>query len=357
MYAVEQGKGRKCVILVGRPRDVYKMSWADLERNSGFGSHEFWSKLSLNGLYLYATPAVQGVTGYTTEEMTGKTVAELSANGDDSAVRAGLDKAASGTMNTVRHQLRGAKDTLTDVVTHFYPSRSDSDVSQTAPTSPTLAHRRPLAVIAQTNLFSSEVTKSRKVTLPSAPSSRMPAVQLQHVAQQHAADPGAGFTLPSFASSGTSSGSGSDEGSASPPGAGPSRSAAFSAIPSTFKTLSQANVSDNIFDELDSVRGTSWQFELHQIRLTNRKLREEKETLLRLQRSNKKRKRNDAPGDNALLAQYIQAHTDKKFLVVNGTTIVASPAASSIGSAGKAGKGGRSCANCGRSHSAEWRTG
>lgn len=36
-------------------------------------------------------------------------------------------------------------------------------------------------------------------------------------------------------------------------------------IPSTFKGLPHpATLSDNLFDELDSSRGTSWQFELHQ---------------------------------------------------------------------------------------------
>lgn len=102
-----------------------------------------------------------------------------------------------------------------------------------------------------------------------------------------------------------------------------------------------------MFDELDSVRGTSWQFELHQseslrcplrsprklgadlisptVRLTNKKLREEKEALLAMQR--KKRKR--AAGGDKLLPP--GGHPSKSAK--------------------------RSCANCGRSSSAEWRTG
>lgn len=42
-----------------------------------------------------------------------------------------------------------------------------------------------------------------------------------------------------------------------------SSASSISAIPSTFKTLSPA-VSDNVFAELETTRGTSWQFELHQ---------------------------------------------------------------------------------------------
>lgn len=65
------------------------------------------------------------------------------------------------------------------------------------------------------------------------------------------------------------------------------------------------------------------------VRLTNKKLREEKEALLAMQR--KKRKR--------------AANPDK--LTV--------PGAGGSGSSGKNAK--RQCANCGRSSSAEWRTG
>jgi hypothetical protein len=36
---------------------------------------------------------------------------------------------------------------------------------------------------------------------------------------------------------------------------------------------------DNIFEELDTTRSTSWQYELHQMRLTNKKLREELESI------------------------------------------------------------------------------
>ena len=66
---VEQGKGRKCVILVGRPREVYRMSWSDLERLGGFGATEYWSKITVGGLYLYATPAVDKVLGLDSESM------------------------------------------------------------------------------------------------------------------------------------------------------------------------------------------------------------------------------------------------------------------------------------------------
>ncbi|ORY92570.1 hypothetical protein BCR35DRAFT_260139 [Leucosporidium creatinivorum] len=230
---LEQGKGRKCVILVGRPREVYRMSWSDLERLGGFGTTEYWSKLTIGGLYLYSTPSVEKVLGKTSEQMTGTTLAQLSPNGDATEILAALQQAAIGHATTTRHQL-----------------------------------------LQQFRIY--------------APVSRR-------------------FHPPILRSTGSRS------------------STSFSAITSTFKQLApSSSVSDNVFDELDSVRGTSWQFELHQMRLTNKKLREEKEALLAMQR--KKRKR--AAGGDKLLAP---------------------------GSSPKNAK--RSCANCGRSSSAEWRTG
>jgi len=68
-FVVEQGKGRKCVILTGRPRPVYRVSWSDLERVGGFGGVEFWSKYSLGGMHLYTTPSVKDMLGFAPEEL------------------------------------------------------------------------------------------------------------------------------------------------------------------------------------------------------------------------------------------------------------------------------------------------
>ncbi|KAK4051163.1 hypothetical protein OIV83_002985 [Microbotryomycetes sp. JL201] len=310
---LEQGKGRKCVILVGRPREVYRMSWSDLERSGGFGQTEFWSKLSMHGMFLYATPNVQNVLKMSSDEMTGRTFADLAPNRDAAPVQAALDQAARGQPSTVRHNML-ASNGLVDVVTHFYPAKSESDVPLSSPS--VFANMNASTVIAQTNLFSSEVTKARNVSLPSAPSSRAAMESAQNSAP-------VAFTLPTFSRTGSGSGSDSD-------GSNGNGKTSFSAIPSTFKTLSHDNASDNVFDELDSVRGTSWQFELHQMRLTNKKLREERAALLALQQRSKKRKRNESGSNDRLSASN-----------------AGSPTSSSV----------RRCANCGRSQSAEWRTG
>lgn len=66
---VEPGKGRKCVILVGRPREVYKMSWNELRQAGGLGDSEFWTKLSPEGMVLSSAASVQNVLGFLPDEM------------------------------------------------------------------------------------------------------------------------------------------------------------------------------------------------------------------------------------------------------------------------------------------------
>ncbi|KAM0752700.1 hypothetical protein T439DRAFT_286870 [Meredithblackwellia eburnea MCA 4105] len=234
---VEQGKGRKCVILVGRPTDVLHVQWSSLEQAGGLGQVEFWAKLSVTGMVLHATPAVKQVLGVPSEEMCHA--------------------------QTIR-------------------TPGDGTHARTMVTKPTLSRSRSSSV----SLYSVAGSSSGSGSSMSLP---LPAFK--------------GMNSDTDSSSGTSSAS------------------SFSAIPSTFKTLTQA-ATDNIFDELDTTRGTSWQFELHQLRLQNKKLREEKDALSVLQR--KKRKRDAA-----------------QFIVPTPPT----PG------------GPKACANCGRTGSPEWRTG
>lgn len=63
--------------------------------------------------------------------------------------------------------------------------------------------------------------------------------------------------------------------------AAPTTTSTSTPFTSIFKTLVHpSTTSDNVFDELDVTRCTSWQFELHQLQTVNRQLKEEKEVLL-----------------------------------------------------------------------------
>ncbi|GAA5909930.1 uncharacterized protein JCM6883_003141 [Sporobolomyces salmoneus] len=307
---LEQGKGRKCVILSGRPREVYKMSWQDLERAGGMGENEFWAKVCVDGIFLTATRSAANVLGSDPKfDVVGKSFVDLSPQKDATGVMRALVTAAEGTPSQVQHQLVGPNGPV-DVVTHFYPARTDQEDHPAPPALPAVGQKN-VSVIAQINLLSSEMSKRRTPLMPSKAANQSFSDSTSTPTPARATTGPVTLALPAFG--GRASG-GSAPSTTSPAGS------SFSAVPSTFKALGSPNAhSDNVFDELNVTRGTSWQFELHQMRLTNKKLREEKEAL-----SAMKRKREESV-----------------------------KSASSV----KGGNAPRACANCGRTSSAEWRSG
>ncbi|KAK4704379.1 hypothetical protein P7C70_g1837, partial [Phenoliferia sp. Uapishka_3] len=296
----EQSKGRKCVILVGRPREVLQVSWKSLERAGGLAEKEYWSKLSFDGMMLHTTPPVKDCLGYTPDELAGANLATISGDGKLLLALRQMVQAHQQEMKTVHHQMNGRQGVV-NVVTNLYPSGAISEDASG------IKKARSSTVIAQTSCIPPGSDTVRRIASLPHPLPRSRTSSVSSISSQRSAS--LSLPLPAFRGR-TSDGESSSGSSAS----------SFSAIPSTFKTLTQAS-SDNIFDGLETTRGTSWQFELHQLRLTNKRLREEKDALAALMR--KKRKRETKPDSDTVEA----------------------PA------------GPRSCANCGRTSSAEWRGG
>ncbi|GAA5963319.1 hypothetical protein JCM21900_006555 [Sporobolomyces salmonicolor] len=285
---IEPGKGRKCVIAVGRARDVLKMHWNELRQSGGLGDTEFWTKVSDKGMILSATLAVQSVLGFLPQEMVGCSLFGLALPEHKQQLEVAIQQALLGAPSTVQYKLKGRRDYI-DVVTKFYP-RHIEPVESNVEQSP--LH---IGIIAQTNELNSERRKSGSAFSTQPPvynsnvSGRSPAV--------------------SESDSTTSSGSGGFQ--------------------STFKTLTHPSaISDNVFDELETRRPTSWQFELHQLQNMNKKLRDEKDYLIAL-----RRKRGSV---------YSEARSRKT------SSDAGSKASSNVS---------RSCQNCGRTDSPEWRSG
>ncbi|TNY22329.1 hypothetical protein DMC30DRAFT_349183 [Rhodotorula diobovata] len=288
---IEPGKGRKAVIAVARPRDVLQMNWNELRQSGGLGDTEFWLKLNPRGTVLAATFGTQLLLGRLPQDLVGSSILEYIIPENHGSVEVALQQAQLGAPATVQYKVRGRRG-LVDVVTSACPP---------------LLHRvenGPLhvCIIAQTNELGSEQRKAKSIFGSSAPvwvsSGRSPAI--------------------SDVDSNDSSGS-SREGS----------STGGTAFQSTFKTLTHpSSVSDNVFDELETRRPTSWQFELHQLQNMNKKLRDEKEYLLAL-----RRKRGS-----------VHSERSRK-------------ASSDSGSRASSSNTGRMCQNCGRGDSPEWRSG
>ncbi|CCD50225.1 similar to transcription factor Zn, GATA, partial sequence [Botrytis cinerea T4] len=57
----EQGKGRKCIVMVGRVRPVYALARSDLMRMDGLSDQQMYSKLSTSGMFLYVATNVRRI--------------------------------------------------------------------------------------------------------------------------------------------------------------------------------------------------------------------------------------------------------------------------------------------------------
>lgn len=330
---LEQSKSRKCVILVGRERPVYQLSWQDLRAAGGLGEKEYWSKITVNGMFLYNTPSVKTVVGHESHHLHGKSMFDYIEASKAPELAIALNDARAGKSVRLRYKIKNARGSWVDVITNFFPN--------TNPSSPT--GRRPRGsthptIVLQTNEYASEVrrratmgTTSGTLPLPTGIVSPGGVDGQQRPSISHVNSfRDMVVTTPDASDDGRSSGSNSGSGS----GSDSSAVSTFSAIPSTYKTLlSQAKAqSDNLFDELDTTRTTSWQYELHQLKLTNKKLKEE---LAMLEAARRKRKKKDLAGYNG---SSTSAASSRPLAVANTT-------------------GGKTCANCGKTDSPEWRVG
>ncbi|ORY03092.1 hypothetical protein K493DRAFT_311836 [Basidiobolus meristosporus CBS 931.73] len=221
----DQGKGRKCIVLVGRSRPVYRLSWEALQLSGGLSDNEFWAKLSLDGMYLYVTSECQNLLGSTPDELTGTSLYQLVRSDRTTALTKALHQARDGTTTKLKHTIQNKKGQYVEVLSVFYPG----DACKNGKSS---------FILCQSKELSADDTSSEH----SSHSSNLPLPQTDHVATE----------------------------------------------------------ADNMFDMLDLSRNTTWQYELHQLRLVNKKLKEELEALTA---SRKKKKRKTSPNSGKVCSQ------------------------------------------------------
>ncbi|WVQ99547.1 hypothetical protein IAU59_006683 [Kwoniella sp. CBS 9459] len=248
---VEAGKGRKAVILSGRARSVPTLPWDSVSQYGGLAETEFWGKISFQGLLIHATSGVQGVLGQPADDIVGQSFFSLLPGGDNgppstallqadpSAPVASVSHAIRRVLNgetqqgavSVNHKLVHKSGQQIDVVTVIYaPRRSTSDIR----------------------------ASSEESNMESDSSSRPPS---SDDSSSGAAGGASGFNgtppinLVIQVKLVTSSGSSTAEMTLARPVVHPPTA--------------------NVFEELETTRGTSWQYELHQLRMLNRRLKED----------------------------------------------------------------------------------
>ncbi|WWC89178.1 uncharacterized protein L201_004096 [Kwoniella dendrophila CBS 6074] len=243
---VEAGKGRKAVILSGRARAVPALPWDSIAKYGGLAEREFWGKISFQGLILNTTQGVEGVLGQPSDDLIGQSFFSLLPGGDNgpppaallqadpsapvSSLSAAIRRVLHGdTRNgavSIQHKLVHKSGNQVDVITVIYaPRRSIPDV--------------PLGRDDETS-SNGESETSRNSSHDMASITGIPPTSL--VIQVK-------LVVSSIS--------------------GNSIQAMTRARPVVHAPVS------NLFEELETTRGTSWQYELHQLRLLNRRLKED----------------------------------------------------------------------------------
>jgi PAS domain S-box-containing protein len=244
---VEQGKGRKCIILVGRKRPVFALSRRNLEANGGIGDSELWTKLSTSGLFLYVSSNIRSLLDLQPDSLVGTSIQDLMRKESRPEFGRATEKARRGKIVTCKHEVQNRRGQVLQAQTTLYPG----DASEGQKPSFLLAQTKLLKASSR-NLAPASISGSRSIA--ATPRSHNGS---ENHATGHISQPAGGALAPG------------------------TQDAALAS-------------EDNIFDELRTTKCSSWQFELRQMEKVNRILAEELGGLLS---SKKKRKRRKGVGN------------------------------------------------------------
>jgi PAS domain S-box-containing protein len=263
---VEHGKGRKCIILVGRERPVYTLSRRDIEAAGGINENEMWSKLSTSAMFLFVSSNVRTLLDLSPDDLLGTSLQALMR--PESRVQFGraLEKARNGERITYKHEILNKRGLVMQAQTRLYPGDAADG-------------QKPTFLIAQTRFLK---TSPRPVA-PSAtfqvdqnpmtstdPQSSEEGASLGHASAITGQDGRPTLRYKASISDQVTSDVGMQ--------------------PSIGTQEFNPTSEDNIFDELNTTRCTSWQFELRQMEKSNRLLVEELAFLLSNRKKRKRRK-------------------------------------------------------------------
>lgn len=243
---VEQGKGRKCIILVGRKRPVFALSRQNLEMNGGIGDSELWTKLSTSGMFLFVSSNVRSLLDLQPESLVGTSIQDLMRKESRPEFGRAIEKARRGKIVTCKHEVQNRRGQGLQAQTILYPG----DASE---------GQKPSFLLAQTKLLKAS---SRSIAPTSTAGNNRPmSVTPRTNLHTQGSQPGGGQV---------------------------SQLAGGALMPGTQDAALASE--DNIFDELRTTKCSSWQFELRQMEKVNRILAEELGGLLSNKKKRKRRK-------------------------------------------------------------------
>ncbi|KAI8330142.1 hypothetical protein EDC96DRAFT_528832 [Choanephora cucurbitarum] len=234
----EDGRGRKYVVLSGRERPVYQLPRNALTVGNkaheirtpadsllpGTEDHEFWGKLSTDGLLLYASWTCANILGSPPSDIVGTSLYHRMRSNRTTDLTRALAEVKEGKIVYLRHALVNNADIEVMVATTFYPDGRKSLEDQ------------PSFVLMQTKVIDDEsaLTDDEPVFVSMDPD----------VKKKGRAD----ITL--------------------------------SNMSNNMGNNSIRSNAERMIDELDINRDANWQYELHQLRISNKKLRDDLAVLL-----------------------------------------------------------------------------
>ncbi|GAN05561.1 white collar 1 protein [Mucor ambiguus] len=235
----EDGRGRKYVVLSGRERPVYQLprsaltvgNKAHCTRTSSTmpdrEDHEFWGKLSADGLLLYVSWTVANVLGSPPSEIIGTSLYQLLRSNRTTDLTRALAEVKEGKIVYLKHALLDNTGVEVMVATTFYPDGKAS------------LQEQPSFVLMQTKVLDEETTLADEepVFVSMDPD----------VKKKGRAD----MSLPNVDSNGV-----------------------VTPAPQNISTA------ERVVEELDIGRDTNWQYELHQLRISNKKMRDDLSILI-----------------------------------------------------------------------------
>jgi PAS domain S-box-containing protein len=275
----EQGKGRKCIILVGRARPVYALDRTMVSSENTFGDGELWSKMSTSGMFLYVSSNVRSMLDKLPEDLIGTSMQALMRPEARKELGAVLEVARTGRKASLKHDLQNRRGQVLQAQTTIYPGDAQEGSKPTF----FLAQTRLLKLTRAMHL--SQNQKSGAATSP-----RTDAASIGSTTPFSSAT-NAQTTQPATSRTGSSVSLSQATPNPNQEG-GVVTAAGGSGLPLGNQDEALAS-EDNIFDELKTTRSTSWQFELRQMERQNRILAEELQALLSRK---KKRKRRNLKG-------------------------------------------------------------
>jgi PAS domain S-box-containing protein len=261
---VEQGKGRKFIILIGRKRPVFALHRKDLEANGGIGDSEIWTKLSTSGMFLHVSSNVRSLLDLLPENLEGTSMQDLMRKESRPEFGRTMEKARRGRVVSCKHEVQNKRGQVLQALTTLYPGDA-------APGS------KPTFLLAQTKLIKAS---SRAIAPATAANKAASTTGRVGSVSDDPTSPGGPHS--------TNTGSSNTMGAS-----GMTSTAAGGALPLGSQEGALA-ADDNMFDELKTTRCTSWQYELRQMEKVNRLLAEELAQLL----SNKKKRKRRKGGGN-----------------------------------------------------------